>query len=96
MKGKPLTLKSVLTALNDVLRAVGLKDVEELKKNGKNALKGIPRAVEERIDYILSVAKLFAGLQGCKDFTEVGPIGFGDQTEDDEEEDDDDEEEEDE
>lgn len=93
MKGKPLTLKSVLTALNDVLRAVGLKD-GEFEKNGKNALKGIPRAVEERIEYILSVAKLFAELQDCKDFTEVGPIGFGDQTEDDEEEDDDDEEEE--
>ena len=85
MADKTLTLKSVLTALNDVLRAVRLRDGELLTQD-----------TTERVDYVLSVAKLFAELQGCKDFTEVGPIGFGEQGEDDEEEDDDDEENEDE
>lgn len=82
MKGKPLTMKSVLTSLDDVLRAVRIDGGGSGVKGGKSALKGISRALEERIDYILAVAKLFAELQGSKDFVETGPIGFGDRAED--------------
>ena len=74
MEGEALTREAVLRALGDVLRAVRLKDGKELTQD-----------VSERVDYVLNVAKLFVELQGCKDFSEVGSIGFGDHGEDDEE-----------
>ncbi len=80
MEGEALTREAVLRALGDVLRAVRLKDGQELTQD-----------VTERVECVLSVAKLFVELQGCKDFTEVGPIGFGDHGEDDEDDEEDEE-----
>lgn len=70
-----LTRKACLRALNDVLRVVRLKSGETMTEDRT-----------ERIEAILNVVKLYVELQGCKDFTEVGHIGFGDQSEEEEEE----------
>lgn len=86
-----LTRKGVLEALNEVLTAVRLKETDKAEKGRKSRLRDIPRAMEERIDYIFSVAKLFVELQGCKDFSELRAIGFGDQIEGFEEDDEEDE-----
>ena len=71
-----LTRDACLRALNDVLRVVRLDARGEI----------LTEDVTERISAIETVVKLFVELQGCKDFTEVGHIGFGDWSEEEEEE----------